>query len=127
MRIQILVGALLFCVCLGASARAGELTCLPKGIKANDVVSVERRGPGQVVKRVTVGERLKQLKARCRRGKLLGTDGRQIYFYRLTGCWGNPPANYQDSLQRQSKELEKLKRRYTVIEMTCNPFNELIP
>jgi hypothetical protein len=34
---------------------------------------------------------------------------------------GNPPADYQEILQRQREELEKLKKQYTVIEMTCNP------
>ena len=119
--------ALLFGVGICARAQSGNFDCLPDGVKTSDVVSVERRGPGQVTKRVTVGDKLKQLQARCRRGRLYSSRGRQIYFYHLTGCWGRPPADYLDILQRQRDELRKLRRRYTVIEMTCNPGDDLIP
>lgn len=127
MRSLLLMCALLANIGVTVRAQSPNLTCLPDGIKTSDVVSVERRGPGQVTKRVTVGEKLKQLKARCRRGKLYSSRRRQIYFYRLTGCWGRPPSDYLDILQRQRDELEKLKRRYAVVTMTCNPGDDLIP
>jgi hypothetical protein len=44
----------------------------------------------------------------------------------MTGCWGNPPENYQQILDEQARKLAQLKKRYTVIEMTCNPSGELI-
>jgi hypothetical protein len=51
---------------------------------------------------------------------LFDAHGREIYFYRLSGCWGNPPADYQEILARQREELSKLRKRYHVIEMTCS-------
>jgi hypothetical protein len=68
-----------------------------------------------------VKEKLIAIKARCKKGKLVDASGREIRFYKLTGCWGNPPRDYQQILARQTEEIEKLRKRYTVIEMTCNP------
>jgi hypothetical protein len=104
-------------------------TCLPDGIKNDDVVSTQGVKPGaggSKVKKITVEQTLKAIKARCKDGKLVDTDGKEIYFYRLQGCWGNPPADYQEILQQQQAEIEKLKKRYTVIEMTCNPEGGII-
>jgi hypothetical protein len=101
--------------------------CLPEEIKPSDVVSSRQIGSSKVFKKVTVEEKLIQLKASCRKGKLVDTAGREIRFFRLEGCWGNPPADYQEILQKQSEELEKLRRRYTVIEITCNPDGVAIP
>ena len=95
--------------------------CLPKEIKPSDVVSSRLVGSSNVPKKTTVEEKLIQLKASCKKGKLVDAAGRQIRFYRLEGCWGNPPADYRELLQKQSEELEKLRREFTVIEMTCNP------
>jgi hypothetical protein len=100
--------------------------CLPKEIKPSDVVSSRLVGSSNVLKKTTVEEKLIQLKASCKKGKLVDAAGREIRFYRLEGCWGNPPADYQEILQKQSEELEKLRRQYTVIEMTCNPEGVLI-
>ncbi len=85
--------------------------CLPARINSDDKVSAS----------VTVRQRLIELKAHCRRGKLFDRSGKEIRFYRLAGCWGNPPPGYREILERQRRELEKLKKRYTVIELTCNP------
>lgn len=108
------------------SATHGVLNCLPQGVNSDEVVNTEAARNG-MAQRVTVAERLAQLKARCKRGKLVDRRGRQIYFYRLEGCWGNPPANYQEILKQQEQELSRLKKRYTVIEMTCNPSGAQIP
>lgn len=110
-----------FCLSLLNTTPDHVRACLPDGIKATDIVSAQRTRSSGVVKRVTVEDKLTELKARCKKGKLVDTSGREIRFYRLTGCWGNPPADYQEILQRQTDELEKLRKRYTVIEMTCNP------
>lgn len=95
--------------------------CLTTGIKCADVVSASRVKPGSQAGKVTVEQKLKELKARCKKGKLVDATGKEIRFYRLTGCWGNPPADYQEILKRQNSELESLRKRYRVIEMTCNP------
>lgn len=95
--------------------------CLPKEIKPSDVVSSRLVGQSKVVRKITVAEKLTQLKASCKSDKLVDVAGREIRFYRLEGCWGNPPADYQEILQKQHDELALLRKRYTVIEMTCNP------
>jgi hypothetical protein len=112
---------------LGASGPQSFSGCLPEEIKPSDVVSSQPVGSSKVVKKVTVKEKLIQLKASCKQGKLVDATGKEIRFFRLEGCWGNPPADYQEILQKQSEELEKLKKRYTLIEMTCNPKGVLIP
>jgi hypothetical protein len=96
-------------------------TCLPAGIKAQGIVSAQRVGISGAIKKITVEAVLTEMKATCKRGKLVDAAGKEIYFFSMTGCWGNPPADYQEILQRQNAELEKLKKRYSVIEMTCNP------
>ena len=101
--------------------------CLPQGMKPSDIVSTRLVGSGKALRKVTVQEKLIQLKASCKQGKLVDAAGREIRFFRLEGCWGNPPADYQEILQKQSEALEKLRRKYTVIEMTCNPDGVAIP
>jgi hypothetical protein len=100
--------------------------CLPPEIKLSDVVDAPNAGlaKGQPAgsHNVTVEQKLKELKATCNSdNKLVDGNGKQVVFYHLTGCWGNPPANYQDILQKQRDEINKLKQQYTVIEITCNP------
>jgi hypothetical protein len=113
------------------SAAPGNNTdsCLPVGIKPTDVVSAQAVKPGanrDQVKTITVAQKLKELRARCRKRKLVDAGGREIRFYRLLGCWGNPPEDYQEQLERQAKELARLRQRYRVIEMTCNPLGQQI-
>jgi hypothetical protein len=95
--------------------------CLPKDIDANEVISLETSAPGVVARKITVTTKLNQIGARCRAKRLVDTRGREIHFYRLTGCWGNPPLDYQEILDNQQQELARLRRRYRVIEITCNP------
>lgn len=120
----VILSTLFFCCCVAAADQSRFASCLPDGIKLGDVVSAQliSSGPtGSEVKRVTVEQTLSDLKADCRNGKLVDGHGREIRFYKLTGCWGNPPFNYQDILERQRRDIEDLKKQYTVVEMTCNP------
>ena len=96
--------------------------CLPPGIQLTDIVSVQTVKPGvhSKVVAVTVDQKLKDLRARCRKGKLVDAKGTEIRFYQMIGCWGNPPDDYQEQLARQTKELANLRKRYSVIEMTCD-------
>ena len=94
--------------------------CMPPEIQATDVVSSQVPKPGGKVVTVTVAQKLKALRARCRKGKLVDAKGTEIRFYQLVGCWGNPPDDYQEQLERQARELAKLRKRYRVIEMTCD-------
>jgi hypothetical protein len=118
---------LIVVVLLGASAVQGQerryQECLPEGMKLSDVVSTTFVKPGSRLepKKTTVEQKLIELKARCKKGKLVDGSGKEIRFYRLVGCWGNPPADYQEILARQKGEIERLKKNYAVVEMTCNP------
>jgi hypothetical protein len=102
--------------------------CLPKGITGSDVVSVVFVKPvqGKAENVVSVDKKLTELKAHCKRGKLVTASGREIYFFQMAGCWGNPPENYQEIFDEQTRKLAQLRKRYTVIEMPCNPSGMLI-
>ena len=99
-----------------ASSPSKRFNCLPKGIRADEVVSYGPKG----VESVTVEKKLLEMKARCRRGKLVDARRREIRFFR-TSCWGNPPPDYLEIRQREDEELVRLKKRYTVIVFGCNP------
>jgi hypothetical protein len=103
-------------------------SCLPAGIKEDSVVEVRTRMTvtGPVKQKVTVRHILKKLKAQCRKGNLIDRAGKPIRFYRLIGCWGTPPENYRQILEKQRKEIDSLKKRNTVIEISCNP-DPLLP
>jgi hypothetical protein len=96
--------------------------CMPEGIELNEVVSspADTRSESKGEK-LTIRRALQQMKARCRRGKLVDGAGKEIYFFRLIGCWGNPPEDYEDQLKRQAEKLADLKKKYKVIEIACNP------
>ena len=119
------------CLLLSAahSAKPSCCTCLPKGIQSADVVAAAGFKPSMTKGKqvITVAEKLASLKAHCKKGKLVDGAGKEIRFFHLTGCWGNPPDNYQEILENQNKELTRLRKRYTVIEMTCNPSGMQIP
>ena len=103
--------------------------CLPEYVQPTDVVSARlvQTDSGSLVEKVTIEQKLTELKADCKNGRLVDGAGTEIYFYKLTGCWGNAPRDYQEILERQEAELAILRKRYTVIEMTCNPSGLPIP
>lgn len=95
--------------------------CLPEGIKLDEAVSAPRlKSPAKAAdQKVTVKEILLHLNAHCENGKLVDGAGREIRFHRLVGCWGNPPEDYQEQLAQQQEELQRLKKKYTVVEIPC--------
>ncbi len=104
------------------------LACLPPDVKADEVIStqtVASKSGGEEVKKITVRQKLIEIKARCKKGKLVDASGKEIRFYRLAGCWGNPPADYQEILAGQRSEIEELKKRYRVVEIECNPSRQI--
>lgn len=127
-----MVFRLLFLVVLMAGAsvatqgRSRWQECLPADVAADEVIAVEQSGQNKIRKEVTVKSKLSQIGARCRGKRLVDARGKQIHFYRLTGCWGNPPENYQEILDNQQRELTRLRRRYRVVEISCNPSGELL-
>ena len=115
---------------LSIPVAAQSYRCLPGEVRADQVVKTT---PGSdssgdsIVTKTTVAQTLKRLRARCVGGKLVDRRGRGIRFYFLTGCWGNPPADYLEMMDRQRTELALLKKRFTVIEMTCDPSGDRPP
>ena len=96
--------------------RSRNFGCLPKDVGLDEVISsigLSRRG-------VKVEDKLIEMKARCRNGKLVDGRRREIRFFRPS-CWGNPPPNYLEIQKRENQELAKLKRRYAVVVFQCNP------
>ena len=98
-----------------SSSSGKQYACLPKDVRATDPISRGVKG-----KPVKVSDKLSEIKARCQKGKLVDAKGREIRFFRGS-CWGNPPENYLEIRERESRELAKLKSQYTVIEFRCNP------
>ncbi|HEU4386984.1 MAG TPA: hypothetical protein VFV34_04240 [Blastocatellia bacterium] len=101
------------------SREPAQVNCLPEGWKPTDVVSYKSGGKSPA-RNVTVEDKLTELKAHCRQGKLLDGKGREIRFFRFS-CFGNPPENYEEIMQKERTELEKLQRVYTVIVPECDP------
>ncbi len=93
-----------------------SLSCLPKDVRADEAVSYGLKGKSIL----TVEKKLAEMKARCRRGKLVDARGREIRFFRPS-CWGNPPPDYLEVQKRENEGLAKLKKRYAVIVFGCNP------
>ena len=97
--------------------------CLPEGMKSTNVISVQAvraANGGTDLKKTTLNEKLIELKAHCKKGKLVDPSGREIRFYKRTGCWGNRPVDYEEILERQEKEIAQLKKRYNVVEIPCD-------
>jgi len=107
--------------------------CMPADTKLSDVVdakfiSYNSQTNVYDVQKTTVEQKLNELKATCNNeSKLVDATGKQITFYRLTGCWGNPPYNYLEIVQKERDAINKFKEQYTVIEMTCNSSGIPIP
>ena len=92
--------------------------CLPSNIDLD--AATEPSTPGQSMQKRSVRNRLAQLRARCVRNTLRDGKGKQIRFYPLVGCWGNPPEDYEEILSHQSEELRRLERKYTIIRISCS-------
>ena len=102
----------------GKKARSARINCLPEGFGLADVVSYLRSASGKE-KHITIKQKLAELKARCKRGRLLDGKGREIRFFR-PACFGNPPADYEEIRQRESGELARLQKDYNVIILECD-------
>ncbi len=127
---SLLLSGALACLGLSTSVKNSPSKCLPNGINRTDVVSrsVVRSSRGRPeYRKITVEQKLNELKAQCRGGKLIDSSGTEIRFYKLVGCWGHPSPDDQEVLERQNHELTALRKRYRVIELTCNPTGEQIP
>ncbi|MDP9202022.1 MAG: amidohydrolase family protein [Gemmatimonadota bacterium] len=96
-------------------------SCLPSNVKPADVVWAElSRGAPPKLITVTVEDTLKQLRARCARGTLVDPDGKEVRFYPVH-CFGSPTPYAIETLRRERADLEALRKRYRVIEMSAIP------
>src|ERR1044072_6681757 len=93
--------------------------CLGDEFKSTDIVSYreKRKGSGEFI---TIEDKLIEMKAQCKKGKLIDSKGREIKFFKFA-CFGNPPADYEEIRQKENEELEKLQKDYTVIILECDP------
>lgn len=105
----------------GISSAQKYNKCLPPDIKEDTVIGwdnpVNSERPSTPI---TVRQTLAKLKAKCVCDKLVNSRGKEIRFFQLQGCWGQPPPNYQAIMENQRVELDGLKKKYLVIEVTCN-------
>ena len=106
-------------------------SCLPKDVQLKLLVQPEAEASPtkKDSKPLNVEQKLRQLKAKCKDGKLVDQNGKEIRFVHLIGCWGNPPADYQEQLDEQEKKLVSLREKYIVIEISCaqDPDSRLKP
>ena len=102
-----------------AAGRADQFGCLPEGYKSTDVVSYRQKSKGGDGY-ITIEDKLIDLKAQCREGKLIDDKGREIRFFKFA-CYGNPPSDYEEIKQKELEEFEKLQKKYCVIVMECDP------
>lgn len=99
-------------------------SCLRPDIKVTDLVYTEINGAN----RISLGEKLNQLKASCNQNdKLTSALGKEIYFYREQSCSGIRPDNYDQIRQKAFRDMASLSQTYEVVEITCNPTGVLIP
>ena len=113
-------------LCVAAQAQSRWQRCLPQDLEADVVISTEPATRTRAARPITVKDKLRQLGARCRGRRLVDKKGKQIRFHRLVGCWGNPPANYLEIMEDQRQELARLRRRYRVVEISCNPSGVMV-
>ncbi|HEX5731863.1 MAG TPA: hypothetical protein VF131_03425 [Blastocatellia bacterium] len=99
-------------------AGSARINCLPEGFGLTDVVSYKLNASGKD-EHITIEKKLAELKARCKRGRLLDGKGREIRFFR-PACFGNPPADYEEIRQKESQELARLQKDYNVIILECD-------
>ena len=116
---RLLIIAAAASICAIASSHAAGQSCLPADVKPTEIVAPDSDHPDRATKRKTVRDRLTELKARCRKGKLVDSRGKEIYFVRLIGCWGNPPEDYEEQLAQERAKVRELQKKYTVIQIPC--------
>lgn len=110
---------LLLCAFSYSAKATDSVPCLPNDVKNDTLIS----GGNSSREILTVRAALNRIGARCQDEKLVDKSGREIRFFRLIGCWGNPPVDYQERLSHQAREIERLKARYTVLEIPCTTAN----
>jgi hypothetical protein len=98
---------------------ARQFACLPDTFDLGEIIAYRTMPNGKEVT-IKLKDKLVELRATCRDGKLVDRQKREIKLFRFA-CFGNPPADYDEIQQRQLQELSQLKKQYTVIIIECNP------
>lgn len=101
---------------LPANVYKTEWSCLPPDVKPDDIVTYGMNGK----KNRTVADTLGKMKARCRKGRLIGSDKREIRFFH-PACWGNPPVDADEQRAAEARQLAALQKKYRVVIFSCNP------
>ena len=96
--------------------------CLPKDVDPKARVQEESSdlSSAKSKQKTNVEQKLIALRASCVKGKLVDKSGKEFRFVHLLGCWGNPPEDYQEQLDKQQAELSRLKEKFTVVEISCD-------
>jgi hypothetical protein len=103
----------------GENTISSRFDCLPEEFKLTDIASYRQDRKGRAG-HITIEGRLIELKARCKGGRLIHGKGKEIRFFKFA-CYGNPPVDYDEIVQKEREELEKLQKDYTVIIIECDP------
>ena len=105
------------------SDEAALARCLPEGISLSTSLATVSHGPGDP----RVRDKLKELGAHARNGRLFDASGKEIRFFQLYVPSGTELAVFTTredeqrrhrSVQKQEQELQELRRRYNVIVIT---------
>jgi hypothetical protein len=84
--------------------------CLPEGVTLTTPLT-----PGSP----TVGDKLRELGARAKDGKLYDFSGKEIYIYRRFVPGANPGDKIlREQARQEEEELERLRQKYTLIVIT---------
>jgi hypothetical protein len=96
-----------------------QFDCLPKDFQLTDIVSYRKRQKSED-KQITIEDKLVELKAHCKAGKLIDSKGQEVRFFKLS-CFGNPPENIDEIVQKERQTLATLQKKYRVIVIECDP------
>jgi hypothetical protein len=104
---------------VGAELTDEDFNCLPETFTLDESIAYRTRSDGEL-QEIKLKDRLREMQASCRGGKLVDRQKREIRIFRVA-CFGNPPADYDEIRQREQEELSRLKKHFTVILIECNP------
>ena len=118
-RAQILALVFLSLPLLGACRREEStiISCLPESRQLTDVVSTE--GVGNNLKKITIGDKLRELKATCKNNRLVDAQGKEIRFSNRPQSCGGAALN-EEIVEQRRQEIEALQKKYTVIIIGCD-------
>jgi hypothetical protein len=94
--------------------------CLPDCLTLESRFAPDWRHEGMRRPTITVRQKLRELRAYCKEGKLYDEAGKELYFYRVRET-GYPIA--PEEVDAEQKRYQDLQKRYRVIPM----YSEVLP